>query len=56
MQTATEGDAAFFDIRARDVQFECGNALRIGQDPRQLDVLVEGAAADIDDDCRTEAA
>src|SRR5581483_3646645 len=56
VQAAAERNAAFFDVRTRDVQFEGRNALRVGQNPRELDVLLDAAAADVDDDRRTPRA
>ena len=49
VQAAAEGDAAFLDVRAGDVQLECVHAFGVRQDARELDVFVEGAAADVDD-------
>ena len=56
VQAAAERDAAFLDVRARDVQLERGDAFDIGQDPRQLDVLLQRRAADVDDDHRAAGA
>ena len=56
VQAAAERDAAFLDVRAGDVQLERVHAFGIGEDARQLDVLVERAAADVDDDGRAEPA
>jgi hypothetical protein len=47
-QAAAERDAPFFDIGARDVQLQRVDPLRIRQDPRHFDVLVECSAADVD--------
>ena len=49
-QAAAERDAAFLDVRAGDVQLDRGDPFGVGQDPRDLDVLVERRAADVDDD------
>ena len=49
VQAAAERDAAFLDVRAGDVQLERVHPFGIRQDARQLDVLVERAAADVDD-------
>ena len=54
-EVAAELNAAFLDVRARDVELDRGHALAVGQDPRHLDVLVDRAAADVDDDDRAEA-
>ena len=51
-QAAAERDAPFLDVRAGDVQLERGDAFGVGEDARQLDVLVERRAADVDDDDR----
>ena len=51
-QAAAELDAAFLDVRARDVQLEGCDALGVRKDARHLDVLVERRAADVDDDRR----
>jgi hypothetical protein len=50
VQAAPERDAAFLDVRAGDVELERGHAVGVREDPRQLDVLIERAAADVDDD------
>ena len=50
IEAAAELDAAFLDVRARDVQLDAGDALGVRQDARDLDVLVERGAADVDDD------
>ena len=55
-QAAAEGDAAFLDVRARDVQLERVHALGVGQDARHLDVLVERRPADVHDDDRAAIA
>ena len=49
VQAAAEGDPAFLDVRARDIELERVHPFSIGEDSGQLDVLVEGAAADVDD-------
>ena len=49
VQAAAELDAAFLDVRARDVQLDGGDALGVRQDPRDLGVFVERGAADVDD-------
>ena len=49
VQAAAERDAALLDVRAGDVQLERVHAFRIRQDSRELDVLVQRAAADVDD-------
>ena len=49
-EAAAERDAAFLDVRAGDVELERGNAFGIAQDSRQLDVLVDRRAADVDED------
>ena len=56
VQAAPERDAAFLDVRARDVQLERGHAFRVRQDARELDILVERAAADVDDHRRAAVA
>ncbi len=56
VQAAAELDAAFLDVRARDVQLDCGDALGVRQDPRHFDVLVERRAAHVDDDGRARRA
>ena len=50
VETAAEGDAAFLDVGARDVELECRNAFDVGQDLRQLHVLLQRGPADVDDD------
>ena len=49
-QAAAERDAPFLDVGAGDVQLERGDPLGVRQDPRQLDVLVDRRAADVDED------
>ena len=56
VQAASERDAAFLDVRARDVQLERGDPFDIGQDLRELDVLLQRRAADVDDDHRAARA
>ena len=56
VEAAPERDAAFLDVRARDVQLERGDPFDIGQDRRELDVLLQRRAADIDDDDRAAGA
>ena len=55
-QAAAELDAAFLDVRARDVQLDGRDAFGVRQDPRHLGVLVERRAADVDDDRRAARA
>ena len=56
VQAAAELNAAFLDVRARDVQLDGRDALVIRQDARDLRVLVERGAADVDDDARAALA
>ena len=49
VQTATKRDPAFLDVGAGDVEFERVHALGVRKDSGQLDVLIERAAADVDD-------
>ncbi len=55
-QTAAELDAAFLDVRARDVELECGHPFGVRQHACHLGVLVDGGAADVDDHRGPEAA
>ena len=48
-QAAAELDAAFLDVRARDIQLDGGDALGIRHDARHFGVLIERRAADVDD-------
>ena len=50
VDAAAERDAAFLDVRARDVQLERGDAFDVRQDRRQLHVFLDGRSADIHDD------
>src|SRR5205823_13963549 len=56
VQTAAERDAAFLDVGARDVQLEGSDALGIRKNPGKLDVLVNRASANVDDDSRAAIA
>src|SRR4029079_19729556 len=49
VQAAAKLDPAFLDVRAGDVQFDGGNALGVGDEARDFDVLVERGAAHVDD-------
>ncbi len=49
-EAAAERDAAFLDVGARDVELERRHALGVAEDARQLDVLVDRRAADVDED------
>ena len=49
-QAAAERDPAFLDVGAGDVELERRDALGVAEDPRQLDVLVDRRAADVDED------
>src|SRR5687768_1314837 len=51
-EAAAERDAALFDVRTRNIQLDRCDALVIREDLRQLDVLVNGRAADVDEDDR----
>ena len=55
-EAAAERDAAFLDVGARDVQLEGGDALRVAQDARELDILVDRRPADVDEDDRAAIA
>ena len=50
MKTAAEGDAAFLDVRTRDIQLERGDAFDVRKNARELDVLLQRRAADVHDD------
>jgi len=49
-QAAAKRDAALLDVRARNVQLERAHAVGIREDPCQLDIFIERAAADVDED------
>ena len=51
-QAAAELDAAFLDVRARDVQLDRGDALGLRQHLADLDVFIERGAADVDEGAR----
>ena len=52
-EAAAELNAAFLDVGARDVELDRGDAVGVGQDARNLDVLLECRPADVDEDRRT---
>ena len=56
VQAAAELDAAFLDVRARDVQLDRADALRVRQHARDFAVLVERRSADVDEDGGAEPA
>src|SRR5205814_3755065 len=56
VQAAAELDAAFLDVRARDVQLDRRDAFRVGYHPRDLDILVERRPADVHDHGRAARA
>ena len=51
LRIVAEGDAAFLDVRAGDVDLD-GVDRRVIEAPRHLDVLLDGRAADVGDEAR----
>ena len=54
-QAAAELDAAFLDVRARDVELDRADAFVVGQHARDFAVFVERRSADVDEGRRVEA-